>query len=171
VIAHRDGLAFTLEAPALLDIGAAGKGYLIDHIAALLETNAIREYIIDGSGDIITKGDISEVVGLEDPLNTDSVIGEIDLQNEALCASAVNRRAWGEGMHHIIDPETGEPSRQVIATWVITDSAMVADGLATALFFTDPHRLETEYTYEYMRIKADHSIEYSRRFEAALYKG
>ena len=30
----------------------------------------------------------------------------------ALCASATNRRAWGDGLHHVLDGRTGRPTRR-----------------------------------------------------------
>ena len=44
-------------------------------------------------------------------------IGMIALVHDgALCSSATNRRAWGDGLHHVIDAMTGLPTRDVIAT-------------------------------------------------------
>ena len=59
------------------------------------------------------------------------------LRDGALAASAVNRRAWGDGLHHVIDALTGLPTASVVATWALAPDALHADGLATALFF-DP---------------------------------
>ncbi|MFZ1249976.1 MAG: FAD:protein FMN transferase [Candidatus Microsaccharimonas sp.] len=38
--------------PIMLDFGAAGKGYMVDIIANLLEKEGIQDYVIDASGDI-----------------------------------------------------------------------------------------------------------------------
>ena len=69
----------------------------------------------------------------------------------------------------MVDPETGEPAKEIIATWVLADSTMLADGLATALFFTKPELLKKQYTYEYMRIHADGKIDFSNAFKNTLY--
>lgn len=53
----------TLNEPALIDVGAAGKGLLVDGIAALLDD----DYVIDASGDLLHHADASAVVGLEHP--------------------------------------------------------------------------------------------------------
>lgn len=166
---RRQGRLLNLEAPVVFDIGAAGKGFLVDRLGKVLENHGIHRYVIDGSGDILHKGMDSERVGLEDPLHLGSVIGEINLENKALCASAVNRRAWADGMHHILDPTTGTPAQDVIATWVIADDALTADGLATALFFTNPEVLKAQYTYEYIRVWANQRIDFSPGFKNALY--
>lgn len=165
----RQGRLLRMKQPALLDIGAAGKGFLIDHIGELLAAHGISSFIVDGSGDILHKGKQAETIGLEDPLHLGRVIGELSLHNKALCASAINRRTWGDGLHHIVDAKTGVPTNDVIATWVLADNAMTADGLATALFFVEPEVLNERYTYEYIRVRADHRIDFSPGCNKALY--
>ncbi len=61
----------------------------------------------------------------------------------ALCASATNRRAWGDGLHHVLDARTGVPVRSVVATWAVGADAMRADAIATALFFEGGPELAT----------------------------
>lgn len=73
-------------------------------------------------------------VGLEHPFDPTKAIGVVSLDNEAICASVSNRRRWGEGVHHILDGRTGKPVADVIATWAVASSALVADGLVMALF-------------------------------------
>jgi ApbE family protein len=84
------------------------------------------------------------------------------------CASAVNRRAWGDGLHHILDARTGTPVRDVLATWVIADNATLADGIATALFLTDPPRLNKTYRFTFVRMSAN-GIEASPGFDGELF--
>lgn len=169
-VAVRKGDELTLLEPAIIDIGAAGKGWLVDQIAQVLHKVGMTDYLIDASGDILHKGSNPEKIGLEDPKNLGKVIGEIEIGNQALCASAINRRKWGDDLHHIIDPITGKPTQDIIATWVVADSTMVADGLATALFFSRPEVLKARYNYEYMIVYASGKIEYSELFNTALYR-
>jgi len=163
----RKGAALTIHQPVTLDLGAAGKGYLIDIIGALLESNNIADYIVDGSGDMRHQGDIENRVGLEHPGNTSQVIGVIDVSNKSLAASATNRRQW-KGMHHVLNPHTKKPVENVVATWVIADEAMVADGLATALFFVNPDRLKN-FSFQYVRMHSDGSLDYSPELGGQLF--
>jgi thiamine biosynthesis lipoprotein len=164
-----DGLKLTTTQPITLDVGAAGKGYMVDIIAEILDANSINEYVIDASGDIRHKGSSENKVGLEDPTDPTKVIGVVDIQNKSLCASASNRRAWGDELHHIFDPDMMSPVRDIIATWVIADDAMVADGLATALFFIEAKSLREKYEYDYVRLHADGSADYSHYFKDKLF--
>jgi len=163
------GTALTAKQPVTLDVGAAGKGYMVDIVAGILDDNFIVEYVVDASGDLRHKGTSENMVGLEHPLEPGKVIGAVEVKNKSLCASASNRRAWGEGMHHIFDPDEMAPTRDIIATWVIADEAMVADGLATALFFVEAKALKREYDFEYVRMHSDSSVEYSQYFKGKLY--
>ena len=61
------------------------------------------------------------------------------------------------------------PTKDIIATWVIADEAMIADGLATALFFVDAKKLNKQYDFEYVRMYANGSVEYSKYFAEKLY--
>lgn len=155
--------------PVTIDIGAAGKGYLIDSITDILRDAGVNEVMIDASGDIRHVGTSSRRIGLEHPVHDTKIIGVVEIQNESLCASASNRRTWGEGMHHIIDPSSLSPVRDIIATWVIASSAMTADGIATALFFTDAEELAKELEFSYVRMHSDGSVDYSHNFTGELF--
>lgn len=152
--------------PLLLDFGAAGKGYLVDIIAGLLERDGYDSYVVDASGDVRVRKS-EQVIGLENPYDASSVIGAVKIDNASLCASATNRRAWGE-WHHVVDPRTGRPVRDVAATWVIAARAVEADALATALFFVPADKL-TQWDFQYVRLLADGSIERSHDFVGELY--
>jgi FAD:protein FMN transferase len=151
----RDGTTLVTRRPVSIDVGAAGKGLLVDLVARMLIDAGLSRFVVDAGGDLRHYGDEPIRVGLEHPLDPSSVIGAVDLQNRALCASAVNRRAWGEGLHHVVDPRTGLPVGEVLATWVIADDAMRADGIATALFFTEARRLHRMGSFAYVRMFAD----------------
>lgn len=152
--------------PVLLDFGAAGKGYLADMVSELLEKNGHEQYVVDASGDIRTRG-VNEVIGLENPFDESTVVGKTTLANASLCASAVNRRAWGE-WHHIVDPKHGVPVREIVASWVVAPTTMQADGLATALFFVSPDRL-TKWKFDYVRLHVTGIVERSTNFVGELY--
>lgn len=162
------GSRVTTTMPVVLDVGAAGKGYLVDQVAEILTSHNIDEYVIDASGDVRHHGLAVEHIGLENPFNEAEVIGVTPLRNASLCASASNRRAWGESWHHIVDPRTAQPVRDVVASWVIADSTMVADGLATALFFVPPTRLE-DWDFQAVRLFNDGRVEYTSNFVGELF--
>jgi thiamine biosynthesis lipoprotein len=149
-----DGDALLVREPALLDVGAAGKGQLVDLVSVLLTDHGIAEHVVDAGGDLRTMGPDALRVALEHPADPTRAIGVVELRDAAIAASAVNRRAWGD-RHHVLDARTGEPTRQVVATWAIAATAMEADGLATALFFASTGALARSFAFEGARVFAD----------------
>ncbi len=167
-----DGESLTTATPVLLDIGAAGKGYLVDLVSDLLSDHGIPQHIVDASGDLRTAG-VPMRVALEHPLDPTKAIGVVELSggpaDAALCASASNRRTWGDGLHHVLDAVTGEPTSQVIATWAIAPTAAWADGAATALFFdTSPNFFDLHDVIT-LRMFANGRVERSPSFPGELF--
>ncbi len=165
-----DGLELDTVAPVLLDVGAAGKGYLVDLVGDLLAARGVAETLVDASGDVRVRGGRSIRIALENPADPTKAVGVAELHDAALCASALNRRAWGAGLHHIVDAVTGRPVGDgIIATWVVAESALLADGLATAMFLTDPARLSERFAFEWVRLGFDGRLEASAGFRGELF--
>ncbi len=156
-----DGTRLTTSAPVLLDLGAAGKGYLVDLVAEVLAGAGVTDVVIDAGGDLRHRGGDEVRVALEHPRDPRQAIGVVALHEAALCASAPNRRAWAPGVHHVLDGRTGQPTHDVLATWALAPTAMVADGVATALFFAAPEDLAEEFGVSYARVRPDGRAEWS----------
>jgi thiamine biosynthesis lipoprotein len=152
-----------------IDVGAAGKGYLVDIVGDLLAAAGHREFIVDGSGDIRHLGADPIRVALEHPLDPTKAIGVANVLNQSICSSATNRRAWGEGLHHVIDATTGLPATRVIAAWAIAPTAREADGLSTALFFTEPDRLAAGFDFTYARMFSTGTVEFSPNLDGEMF--
>lgn len=165
----RDGRTLSTHKPLLIDVGAVGKGFLVDLLAKVLEADGHEDFVVDGSGDMRHRGDTALDVGLEHPLDPDMVIGLANLKNSSICASASNRRSWGDGIHHILDGRTGRPTTDVIATWAIAADTATADGLATALFFCSPSRLMATFDFSFVRMFADGRVEVSDNFDGDVF--
>ncbi|MBP9718954.1 MAG: FAD:protein FMN transferase [Candidatus Levybacteria bacterium] len=159
-----------VKKPILLDFGAAGKGYLVDLVGEVLKKHKEDSFCINAGGDILyqTKLDKKLRVGLENPLDTKQVIGIAEIKEGSICGSAGNRRKWGS-FHHIMNPHTQKSTDHILATWVVAKSGLIADGLATALFFADPMRLTKEFDFAYVILKNDNSIEKSANFPGEIY--
>lgn len=159
----------TIKKPALLDFGAAGKGYLVDIVANILKTQNIHAFCINAGGDIFYQHPKKPLrVGLENPLNFRQVIGIASIQNESICGSAGNRRKWSE-YHHIFNPHTKSPVGNILATWVVAQHALIADALATALFFTPAKILAKKFDFSYAFIEYDFRLEKSSDFPAEFF--
>lgn len=163
------GTTIRSDRPVTLDVGAAGKGQLVDLVSAALREAGHPEHTVDAGGDMAHCGPAPLRVALEHPYDPESAIGEVTLQNRALCASASNRRRWADGLHHVLDATTGQCVDTVVATWVLADDAIVADALATALFLVPPEVLLAEFEFDYVRISSEGRAQFSSVLAGALF--
>ncbi len=157
----------TASAPVLLDVGALGKGRLVDLVVAVL-ADVPGDLVVDAGGDIRARGGAVRI-GLEHPYDPAKAIGVLGMQDAALCASAVNRRAWGDGLHHVLDARTGLPVRTWAATWALAPEAMRADAVATALFFDGGPGLAAAWGVEWVRMTTDGTAERSPGWPGELF--
>ncbi|WP_435746191.1 FAD:protein FMN transferase [Microbacterium sp. PMB16] len=159
--------AATASVPALLDVGALGKGRLVDLIMTVL-SGVPGDVVVDAGGDIRVRGSAARI-GLEHPFDARKAIGVVLVQDGALCASAINRRAWGSGLHHVLDARTGLPVRTWAATWAFAPEAMRADAVSTALFFDGGPALAAMWGVEWVRMTTDGRVERSTGCPAELF--
>jgi len=167
---RRDGTTVTGSDPVLIDVGAAGKGLLVDILGQLLHDEGVESNLVDGSGDMRRRGSGTDRIGLEHPLEPERVIGVVELRDSmALCASSTTRRTWGPGLHHVLDARTGWPVRDVLATWVTADDCRTADGLTTALFTTPASRLARDFDFASILMTVDGEVETWGEFPGELF--
>lgn len=157
----------TASVPALLDVGALGKGRLVDLVVAVL-AGVPGDLVVDAGGDIRVRG-ASVRIGLEHPYDSTKAIGVVEVHDRALCASAINRRAWGSGLHHVLDARTGLPVRTWAATWALAPEAMTADAVASALFFDGGPELAAAWGAEWVRMSTDGRVQRSPGCSAELF--
>lgn len=165
---RREGNALHLETPQLLDFGAAGKGYLADLVAEVLEGAGLETYTINAGGDIVARNGMPITIGLEHPNLDGNIIGTAALTSGSLCGSATNRREWG-AYHHIIDPHVLNSPRHIAAIWVAAPTGLQADGISTCLFFSEPAQLASIGPFEYLIVYEDMSARMSDNFPGTLY--
>lgn len=98
-----------------LDLGGIVKGWTVDRAARLL-ARTFDNFLIDAGGDVYAQGEDGGrpwQVGVQHPLQADTSLGVVGLQDRAIATSTVTGRRWQEGdrwQHHLIDPRTGEPA-------------------------------------------------------------
>ncbi|MGN6220514.1 MAG: FAD:protein FMN transferase [Microbacterium sp.] len=169
----RDG-TLSLSGPAMIDVGALGKGRLVDLVLDVVAAARPGDIVVDAGGDLAVRGRPHRI-GLEHPFDPRRAIGVWEVADAALCASAVNRRSWpsatGATLHHVLDARTGQPVRTYAATWAVAADAMTADAIATALFFEGGSRLAHEWGAEWVRMTTDGAVEWSPGCGADLFLG
>lgn len=164
-----DNTHIELLQPALIDVGAVGKGYFVDKLAAYLAGQGVKRFLVNGSGDIAYRTDGPTLrAGLEHPGDVTKAIGVVTMDSGAMCGSAGNRRRWGN-YHHTIDPLTLTSPEEIIATWVRADSAAIADGIATALFLCEPEEMAVGFDFECCLLNKEFRVRQSIGFGAELF--
>ncbi|GAA1545497.1 thiamine biosynthesis lipoprotein [Microbacterium ginsengiterrae] len=138
-----------LASAAMIDVGALGKGRLVDLVTDAL-AGIDGALVVDAGGDMTVRGEAR--IALEHPFDPTRAIGVATVRDQALCASAINRRAWGDGLHHVLDARTGAPVTTWAATWAFAADAMHADAVATALFFDGGPELAHRWGVEWVRM-------------------
>lgn len=138
----------TLKKPKDLKInlGAISKGFIVDKIIRILkEKNAISGYINAG-GDIKSFGGKTYKIGIRNPRDGSKIVKKINVKNKAVVTSGDYERFFDIGdirYHHIINPKSGYPDSDIIATTVIGDEAFKVDGISTMLFLMGKKRAIT----------------------------
>ena len=96
-----------------LDLGGVAKGWTVDVAAEAAVACGLQWALINAGGDLRIAGTAPREgidIAVDDPETAEADAGRIVLDEGALATSSVTRRAWGDGLHHLIDPATGRPA-------------------------------------------------------------
>ena len=133
-----------LEPGMSVNLGAIGKGFAIDKVAASLRASEVTDFLIhSGKSSVLASGDdlpgsgMGWMVAIEHPLLVGERLGGLRLRDEALGTSGSGKQFFhhrGKRLGHVIDPRTGWPAGEMLSLTVVTPNATDADSLATGLF-------------------------------------
>jgi thiamine biosynthesis lipoprotein len=132
-----DPAAHTLTSHAArlhLDLGAVGKGYALDRLAAVLREWDITAALLQSGGSTALAlaapgGETGWAVGLGE----EASYRTFPLVNAALSGSGVAVKG-----SHLIDPRTGTAAARTQRVWALAPNAAVSDALSTAFFIMSP---------------------------------
>lgn len=125
-----------------IDFSSIAKGYGVDRLASLLEQQGILDYLVDIGGELRVKGlnphEQLWRIAIEKPGEGQRRVHElIQLEDTAVATSGDYHNYFeqdGVRYSHTIDPATGRPiTHKLASVTVLHESAMMADGLATAI--------------------------------------
>lgn len=137
---------FKKKACTRIDVNGIAQGYSVDVIAAFLEANGIKNYLVELGGEIRVKGAKQPggekmKIGIEAPGEDDfqlSMISKIiSTDSGAITTSGSYRKFYeseGKKITHIIDPRSGYPAQnELISVTVYAHDAITADAFDNAL--------------------------------------
>jgi FAD:protein FMN transferase len=115
------------------DLGAIGKGFALDRMAAVLREWTCPAILLVAGGSSILAGDAAAGTGgWSCGLGDDNSPQRIFLKNSSLSGSGLAVQG-----KHIFDPRTGEPARRQNRAWALCDTAAESDALSTAAMVLD----------------------------------
>jgi thiamine biosynthesis lipoprotein len=129
----------------ILDFSAIAKGYGVDVVALYLESQGVKNYIVEIGGELRAAGEKAPsfkwIAGVEKPIYDQSgqqreLQMTVPLANKSMATSGNYRNFYekdGKKYAHTIHPKTGYPSESnLLSASVVANDCMTADGYATA---------------------------------------
>ena len=133
-----------------IDCNGIAQGYTVDLLSALLESQGVKNYMVELGGEIrvlgLNKEEQEWSIGIEGPVK--NMTGEyaqnrvLRLSNGAVTTSGTYRNAFskaGKRYSHLIDPHTGYPiDNGMVSATVIAPDAITADALDNVCMVLGP---------------------------------
>lgn len=132
-----------------ISLGGIGKGYAVDRAFELLKNHGLSNFYINGSGDIRvdSRKDAPRPwqVGVRNPFSDDPSMSCAYFKiNQGALATSGNYNNFiyklGKAFHHILDPKTGNSSRDLVSVSVFSNKAQTADSRATSIMIMGQDR-------------------------------
>jgi thiamine biosynthesis lipoprotein len=132
-----------LDGNMILDLGAIAKGYIADKLILYMKENNLEYGIINLGGNIVTLGGKPEGapwrIGLQNPTEErGKELGVITCKDLSIVTSGIYERyieEEGVRYHHILNPETGFPFENNIASVsILSRESVDGDGYSTMIF-------------------------------------
>ncbi len=123
-----------------LNLGGVAKGYALDRAKSILKKHKIHSALIDAGGDVLLvgkkKGRDNWIIGIRNPREGNEIIGTLSVNDCFVFTSGDYERYFFLNdirYHHIVDPFTGYPAREITSATVIVKKGIEGDCISTAL--------------------------------------
>ncbi|MBZ5545884.1 MAG: FAD:protein FMN transferase [Acidobacteriia bacterium] len=129
-----------------LDLGGIAKGYAVDRAVEILREDGVTAALVSsGTSSVYAlgapPGERGWKVNVRDPFEAGKVGDVVWLKNYSLSVSGNYERFFtlqGKTYAHIMDPRSGRPVENMLATAVLAPRATQSDALSTAFFVLGP---------------------------------
>ena len=177
-----EGNTVTRKDPdAVIDLGAAAKGYIADRLAEFLSENGEKSAIIDLGGNIMclgSKPDGSDfTIGIQYPFrDRTETITNVSVSRKSVVTSGIYERSFEQDgilYHHILNPDTGRPfDNELLAVSIVSDSSAEGDVLSTVCFTLGLEKglslIDSTDGAEAVFVTKDYELHYSEGFPGLI---
>lgn len=142
-INEKDHTVFLEKENMKIDLGAIAKGYSADKLKDFFLSKGVERAIINLGGNIVVlgskPGNVPWSIGIQNPFDSRGrYIGIVSVVDSTVVTSGIYERFFiykGKRYHHILDPVTGFPVENNLASVsIIARTSIDADALSTSLF-------------------------------------
>lgn len=143
------GRAYLAREGMVANLGAIAKGYIADRVKALLVEQGVEHAVLDLGRNILLIGGKSDGtdfrIGVQDPnAEEGALIATVAASDKSLVTSGVYERKFtyeGKTYHHILDPTTGFPvENDVASVTILSDESVDGDALSTTCLLLGQER-------------------------------
>ena len=143
-VSIKDGRLIKTDPRISLDFNAIAQGFSVDVIARFLDSQGIKNYLVEIGGEVRAKGKKAGKnwrIGIDKPVDNNNTPGQnlqaiIQISDKSLATSGSYRKFYiedGKKYSHEIDPKTGYPAKNtVLSATIKADDCGTADAVATA---------------------------------------
>lgn len=124
-----------------IDLGGAAKGYIADRLREYLKERGVRSALINLGGNVLALGGKDGgdfAIGIRDPGREEALAATVPVRDRSVVTSGSYERGFtqdGVWYHHILDPATGRPADNGLASvTILSDQSAWGDMLSTACF-------------------------------------
>ena len=164
----------------MLDLGAVSKGYIADRIKEFLMEKGVESAVIDLGGNVLCIGSRPDgspfQIGIRQPFagqNTAAAV--LSINGQSVVTSGIYERCFEEEgvlYHHLLDPNTGMPCENELASvTIISDHSVDGDALSTCCFLLGTEKgmqlIDRLPDVQAVFITREGEIRYSQNFKAS----
>ena len=137
---------FLIDKNMEIDLGGIAKGYGADRAIQVMKSKGIKAALVSIAGDIkgygLKPNNQPWRIGIQNPRYDENssdkaIIASFPLNGKATSTSGDYQRYFIEDSvryHHLLNPQTGMPSKELISVSLIADEGIMADALSTGVF-------------------------------------
>lgn len=144
ILDEKEKTVFLKRTGMALDLGGIAKGYAADEAARILKENGVKHGIVNLGGNVLVINDNPDgqpwKIGVQNPFDPrGNSIGVVEVNNKTVVTSGIYERYFeqnGKKYHHILNPFTGYPMDNSLASvTIITDTSVDADAMTKNIFY------------------------------------